>query len=298
MAKKRNGQRKKAAKKKVERTEEKPMKKRGRPKKTPEPSIFEGVEIKGKERKVDLEEISFRDKTFMTRVGLEQERINELRESIDKVGLLSNVILSQHGGGKFRIIAGFSRLAALKASDAKKVRALVFDDLDKEVARRMCFDENMKREGLSDLEMALNCEKLVDEGKSHDKVGEIMGIKGKKTVQRYLRIARKASDPVKQALHKGKIDKRHAVALCKLDTGVQSDWLDKTIENEWDCRTLEDEIREKRGAVKRENITKDLGKLPEFANILNKKSGGFKLNIAFNEKDELKEYLKELIARL
>lgn len=267
-------------------------KKRGRPKKV-EPSIFEGVAVKGKGQDVEIDRINLRDHTFMTRLDLEPENLERLKESIERVGLLSNVVLVA-SGGKYKVAAGFRRLTALKASGAKKVRALVLEDLDKDVVRRICFDENLKREGLTDLEMAVNCERLEAEGKSHGRICEIMGIPGKKTVQRYLRIARRASEGVKEALHKGKINKYLAFSLCKLSVDEQGKWLARAMEQGWDYRTLEAEIRKTAGSAKQKKISSEIGTLPDFASIMLKKGGGFRLNIAFNSKEELREKLTGL----
>lgn len=107
------------------------------------------------------EEINVRKKI---EVGLE-----ELKNSIRQVSLLEPLIVSDEGGGKYKLIAGRRRLEACKQlQDIKTVPARIIEHVDSKIAKILSFSENLQRKQLTTEELKDAAKVLFEEYKEKD----------------------------------------------------------------------------------------------------------------------------------
>jgi ParB/RepB/Spo0J family partition protein len=106
---------------------------------------------------------------------IEATEVDELAESIRRIGLLEPLVVEQAGKSSFRLICGHRRLAASREAGLKKVPCTVrqFEtDADRLAAM---LAENVHREHLSPIEEGRACQRLVDEGLTQVEVAELLG---------------------------------------------------------------------------------------------------------------------------
>jgi len=110
-----------------------------------------------------INQIDFKDTTFINRLEIKEEdlELDELKESIDKVGLMNIVYLQEKEDGRYRIVSGLRRSMAMKSlyNEGKTVKArdrvVIFDkNTPYELLDTMSVDENLKRKDLSILEQS------------------------------------------------------------------------------------------------------------------------------------------------
>ncbi|RUA09088.1 MAG: chromosome partitioning protein ParB, partial [Fusobacteria bacterium] len=61
-----------------------------------------------------LDQIDFQDTTFINRFSMDDDELNELKDSIKAIGLLNIIYLQEKEDGKFRIVSGLRRASAIK----------------------------------------------------------------------------------------------------------------------------------------------------------------------------------------
>lgn len=244
---------------------------------------------------VKLEQINQEDKQFQFRYAHDERELEELAASIESEGQIHPVILRRPKGGRYQIICGFRRVAALAKLGKETVCALVVDVSD-EMAYRLSIAENRHRKNLSPMEIALTCDRLKNElGKSYAEIGELLGIKPK-TIQRYLRLLTLA-DEVKQALHQGKIQFLHGLELAKVDNDVQSKLLEEILHTEMSVRRLRKRIEQENNARVPSKSTAAVLKTVDFQ----KESDGcllIRIKSSPNAREGLIVFLRKLLNRL
>jgi ParB family chromosome partitioning protein len=110
-----------------------------------------------------LEEIDFEDVTFINRLALTSEdlELEELKESISKIGLLNIIYLQENGKGGYRLVSGLRRARAISeiynvgGTIKGKDRVVIFDkETPYELLDSVSVDENIQRKNLSILEQS------------------------------------------------------------------------------------------------------------------------------------------------
>ena len=122
-------------------------------------------------------------------------------------------------GNRFQIIAGERRWRASQLAGLKAIPAYI-RTIDDESVMEMALVENIQREDLNAIEIALAYEHLMeDTGMTQEKVSERVG-KSRTAIANYLRLLRLPAQ-VQMALQKKEIDMGHARALLSLDSPSQ-----------------------------------------------------------------------------
>jgi len=177
---------------------------------------------------------------YQPRKNFSDESIEELAASIKKHGLLQPVIVIQEGD-KYILVAGERRLRASKKLGKTKIKALVAP-YSKEDLREYALIENIQRENLNPLEIAISLDSLIKEhGYTHEELAKSIG-KSRSYVSNMLRIL-SMPEIVKQSLSEEKITLGHAKILSGLDEKEVKEVVEKIIQNDWNVRDTEKYVK-------------------------------------------------------
>ena len=203
-----------------------------------------GLLARGQGRDINIQEIDLSDHTFRIRIVFDQNKLNELAESINNDGLINPIVVKKRADGKFQLISGWRRVTAVKDILGKDTIKATIVNIDDETARRLALNENLRRGNLSELELATYCYHLTRIlHKPYDEVEKMYGL-SPKLVQRLNRIIKDLSDGVKQAFSDGKIAERTALTIAKLkDPGEQDELLAKVLKEKLTAEQINTYLR-------------------------------------------------------
>jgi len=145
----------------------------------------------------------------------DHEALQELADSIKEIGIIQPVTLRQLNDGTYEIIAGERRWRASQMAGLATIPAYI-RTADDENVMEMALIENIQRQDLNALEIALAYQHLLEQyGLTQDRLSERVG-KKRATVTNYLRLL-KLPATIQMALQNREIDMGHARALLTLD---------------------------------------------------------------------------------
>lgn len=179
---------------------------------------------------------------FQPRTRFDEEALNELSASIKEIGIIQPITLRKIDDDQYQIIAGERRFRASKLAGLTTIPAYV-RTADDEAMLEMALVENIQREDLDAIEIALSYQRLIDEcNLTQESLSDKVG-KKRSTVTNYLRLLKL---PAK--IQKGIVDKSitmgHARALVNIqDTEMQLMIFDEILKNEFSVRRVEEIVR-------------------------------------------------------
>lgn len=145
----------------------------------------------------------------------DEEALQELADSIKEIGIIQPITLRKMDDGTYEIIAGERRWRASKVAGLDKIPAYI-RTADDENVMEMALIENIQREDLNAVEIALAYQHLLEQyALTQDRLSERVG-KKRTTITNYLRLL-KLPAAVQVGLQKREIDMGHARALLSLD---------------------------------------------------------------------------------
>ena len=163
----------------------------------------------GKENEISINEIEINP--FQPRITFDQEKIHELASSIKNLGIIQPITVRKLKDNKYQLISGERRLRAALLIGQKTIPAFVRIANDQEMLE-MALVENIQRENLNPIEVALSYQRLIDEIKlTQEQCSERVG-KNRTTVTNFLRLLKLPSE-VQKGLISGGISTGHARAL-------------------------------------------------------------------------------------
>ena len=176
------------------------------------------------------------------RKNFDEERLNELAESIKNYGIIEPLVVRKVGPVHYEVIAGERRLRASKIAGLTEVPVIVKEYSDDE-RKIVTLLENVQREDLNSVEKAFGYKALIDEfNMTQDEVAEKVG-KSRSAVANTLRLLtldEKLLDMIKE----GVLSEGHARALISIDDEAFRDKVVKAvIEKKLSVRKIEDMIR-------------------------------------------------------
>ncbi len=200
--------------------------------------------------------------------------IEELAESIRLRGQCSPMFTQPKGDGTHELISGYCRFAALKLLNAEHAIVRVFRNLTSQEAYELAVSENQDRNNLSELERASICLNLQKSGRTTKQIAEKMEWDGERSVFRYLRVAKEATTPLREALQKRQISMSLATVFLddavSLPEEVQRQALAAAAEHEMSAAEFKRYLRRASGS--------DTALTKPKAPIRKLKDGGFALN--------------------
>ena len=172
----------------------------------------------------------------------DEETLSELAVSIKELGIVQPLTLRDNGDGTYRIIAGERRWRAAKLAGLERVPAYVRSVSDSELTE-MALIENIQREDLNAIEVALAFRKLIDTyNLTQERLSERLG-KKRATIANHLRLLKLPAE-IQLGLRDGKLDMGHARALLSLDNAKQQLKLfNLIIKNDLSVRKVEEMVK-------------------------------------------------------
>ncbi len=148
---------------------------------------------------------------FQPRTHFEKEALEELTDSIKEHGIIQPITVRKLGANKYQIISGERRFRASQLAELEEVPVYVRIANDQTMLE-MAIIENVQREDLNALEIAISYQRLIDECNiTQEKVGERVG-KSRASITNYLRLLNLPSE-IQVAIRDKKISMGHARAL-------------------------------------------------------------------------------------
>jgi ParB family chromosome partitioning protein len=232
----------------------------------------------------------------------DEEKLNELAESIKEHGLLQPILVKPEGN-KYHIIAGERRYRATRLAGLDRISCIVRDCSEQEMTEKALI-ENIQRADLSPVEEGLAYARLIEEyGLTQEQVAKRVG-KGRPTITNLLRIIQ-LPEEVLDLLRKEKISLGHAKVLLTLeDPEEQIAWAQRIIDESMSVRDIEAGLQAKQtnkaAVVKEKKIKYDtLSDIEEKLRVVfqtkvlvkgNEEKG--KIEIDYYSKDELNRLLE------
>ena len=238
----------------------------------------------------------------------DETALQELAESIRQIGIIQPITLRQMADGRYQIIAGERRWRASQLAKLASIPAYIRTIADENVME-MALVENIQREDLNDIEIALAFQHLLEgDGMTQDKVAKRVG-KSRTSVTNFLRLL-KLPAQVQMALQKKEIDMGHARALLAIDSPSLQIKLFKEIQkNGYSVRKVEELSQRLKNGEDIESSKKKIvakTRLPEEFNVLKKRLSSFfntkvqmtcsakgkgKISIPFADEEELERIM-------
>ncbi len=214
---------------------------------------------------------------FQPRTHFDQEALHELADSIKTQGIIQPITVRQLSQDKYQLISGERRLQASKIAGLASIPAYVRTANDQQMLE-MALIENIQRENLNALEVALSYQRMITEcNLKQEELGDRVG-KNRSTVNNYLRLLKLPPD-IQAALRDDEISMGHARALISIDNfGLQLSIFKQLIDQELSVRKLEELVRDavdNSGKKDSGKAAKDKNKDPEIANVQQKLSTHF-----------------------
>jgi ParB family chromosome partitioning protein len=179
---------------------------------------------------------------YQPRTHFDQEALQELADSIKIQGIIQPVTLRQMGTNSYQLISGERRLQASKLAGLEAIPAYIRKADDQQMLE-MALIENIQRENLNAIEIALSYQRLLSEcNLRQEELGDRVG-KNRSTVTNYLRLLKLPPD-VQIGLRDAEITMGHARALITIeDPKLQVELFRKIVAEELSVRRVEELVR-------------------------------------------------------
>lgn len=247
---------------------------------------------------------NIRPNPHQPRKEFNEDRLGELSDSIDKHGLIQPITVRYIGEKRFELISGERRLRASKLAGLEEIPAYIREVNDEDIISYALI-ENIQREDLNPIEVALGYQRLIEEaGYTQAEVAERVG-KNRSTVTNMLRLLNLPAF-IQAGLRDQKISMGHARALLSVeDEEVQEKIYKNILDKGYSVRKTEKVIRKlkedrnKKSQKKKDNgdnaFLKEISNrlrstLSTKVNIKSKKNGG-EIRIEYYSDEELDRLL-------
>lgn len=196
---------------------------------------------------------------YQPRTIFDAEALDELATSIREIGIIQPITLRRTDNAKYQLISGERRLRAAKISGLEKIPAYVREADDQNMLE-MALVENIQREDLDAIEIAISYQRLIDECSLTQEILSQRVGKKRTTVTNYLRLLRLPAE-IQLGIKEKKLSMGHARTLVTIDDPKdQLNIYGRIIEQELSVRKVEELVRKLGEEQKKE---KDIPAQPE-----------------------------------
>lgn len=246
-----------------------------------------GATPKGAISEIEISKIE--TNPWQPRTDFDEEALNDLAESIKVQGIIQPITVRALSEKEFQLISGERRLQASKKAGLTTIPAYIRVADDQQMLE-MALIENIQRENLNAIEIALSYQRLLAEcDLKQEELGDRVG-KNRSTVTNYLRLLKLPPD-IQVALRDGKLSMGHARALISIDdVSRQLDIFNQIIKQDLSVRKVEELVRS--SSKKEEKETKPVEVNPEIKKLQGKLSTHFGSKIAIKSNDQNKGEIK------
>ena len=245
---------------------------------------------------------------YQPRMSFDQEALEELADSIRTLGLIQPITVRKKSDNRYQIISGERRFRACRLAGLDMIPAYIRDTNDQGMLE-MAIVENIQREDLDPIEVALSYQRLIEECSLTQEQMAIRVGKKRASVTNYLRLL-KLPAKIQHDLKVGLLSVGHAKVLLGVeDLKVQEYLCDLVIKESLSVRQLEEKIAKLAEPKKKPEADTEAQDLPDeyfkvlelvgkyFENNISlKRSGSGKgsMTIHFSSDDEVRRFLKAL----
>lgn len=181
-------------------------------------AVVQSKPIKGLDSAIKIPLSQIEVNPFQPRADFDAERLSELAESIRVHGVIQPITVRSLGSGRFQLISGERRLRAARQIGLREIPAFVREAGDQQMLE-LALIENIQREDLNAIEVAINYKRLMDEcGLTQEALAARVG-KNRTTVTNYLRLLKLPPD-IQKGIKEKKIDMGHARAIVNMEDPV------------------------------------------------------------------------------
>lgn len=245
---------------------------------------------------------------YQPRMTFDNDALAELSDSIRTLGLIQPVTVRRKNGDRFQIISGERRFRASRMAGLENIPAYILETNDQGMLE-MAIVENIQRENLDPIEVALSYQRLIDECRlTQDQMAVRVGKKRASVTNtlRLLRLPAKAQHDLKVGL----ISVGHAKVLLGIEDAAEQEVLCDAVINEGlSVRQLEERVRRMLARKKASKEDSEVQELPEncykvleivgkyFDNNISLKrnsAGKGSMTIRFGNDGELNRFLEAL----
>lgn len=180
---------------------------------------------------------------FQPRTDFDQEALKELSESIKLQGLIQPITVRRINAHSYQLISGERRLRASKLAGLTNIPAYIRAANDQQMLE-MALIENIQRENLNAIEVALSFQRMIDEcSLKQEELGDRVS-KNRSTVTNYLRLL-KLPPVIQASIRDGYISMGHAKALISVEDADKQLYIHKhIIQDGLSVRKVEEMVRE------------------------------------------------------
>jgi ParB family chromosome partitioning protein len=243
---------------------------------------------------------------YQPRTSFDEEALADLAQSISELGIIQPITVRKINDGSFQLVSGERRLRASKLAKLDSIPAFVREANDQE-SLEMALVENIQREDLDPIEVALSYQRLIDEiDLTQESMSKRVG-KKRSTITNYLRLL-KLHPKVQGALRRREIMMGHGRALMAIeDEKAQTELLASVLEKSLSVRATEELVR-KYGSPKitkldpKDPSKKVLSAIDDLEQGLNRKvqlkanqDGSGSITVTFNSTKDLIRLKKQLL---
>lgn len=273
-------------------------------------ALIEGVEKEVLEKKVEVNlEIdinSIDSNPFQPRTRFDAQALEELAASIRQLGIVQPLTVRETGDGRFQLIAGERRLRAARTAGLTHVPAYV-RTADDTAMLEMALVENIQREDLDAMEVAITYQRLIEEcSLTQEQLSDRVG-KQRSTVANYLRLLRLPAE-IQLGIRNRSLTMGHARTLVNIeDPNKQINIFYHVIQEDLSVRATEELVRHFQSQAakdpakddKRKKLNSEYGELAgqlsklfasEVQFRINEKGRG-KIVIPFSDNDEMERII-------
>ena len=243
---------------------------------------------------------------YQPRMNFDQEALEELADSIRTLGLIQPITVRRTSENRYQIISGERRFRACRQAGMDMIPAYIRDPTDQGMLE-MAIVENIQRENLDPIEVAMSYQRLIEECNLTQEQMAVRVGKKRASVTNYLRLL-KLPAKIQHDLKVGLLSVGHAKVLLGIeDLKLQEYLCDLVIREDLSVRQLEDKIKKlteqkKAEPQEEQDLPDEYFKVLEIVgkyfenNISLKRSGNGKgsMTIHFGSDDEVRRFLKAL----
>ena len=179
---------------------------------------------------------------FQPRDKFDEESLNELADSIKEQGIIQPITVRKLGFDRYQLISGERRYKASKIVGLKEIPSYIRVANDEQMLE-MALVENIHREDLNSIEIAISYQRLMEEcSLTQQKLSEKIG-KNRTTISNYIRLLKLPAE-IQIAIRDGELSMGHARAIINIeDEKTQLLLLKKILDKDLSVRKVEDIVR-------------------------------------------------------
>lgn len=252
-------------------------------------ALIDGVEKEVLERKVepnmDIPLDSIDGNPFQPRSHFDEQSLEELATSIKKLGIVQPLTVRETGNGRYQLIAGERRLRAARLAGLTQIPAYI-RTADDQAMLELALVENIQREDLDAVEVAISFQRLIEECKlTQEQLSDRVG-KQRSTIANYLRLLRLPAEIQLGIRHKH-VMMGHARTLVNIENPkTQMEVYYRIIDGDLSVRQVEElvrtlqteRIKDPAKRERRKKLNEDFRQLSEHLNRIFSTRINFRIN--------------------